>query len=87
MKSLGRLAKPLLKLAKNALEKLGFYPYQAQKASQLFLMHDAETFDELYNHRKDRKMYISLAKQRTAELERLMKFDETGSTNISSSDW
>jgi monovalent cation:proton antiporter-2 (CPA2) family protein len=76
-----------IELAKNALEKLGFYPYQAQKASQLFLKHDAETFDELYNHRKDRKMYISLAKQRTAELERLMKFDETGSTNISSSDW
>ncbi len=64
-----------IELGIDALKDLGFRSYQARRAASTFLKHDTDSFDELYEHRKDRKVYISLAKQRTAELERLMRVD------------
>ncbi|MDZ4727460.1 MAG: monovalent cation:proton antiporter-2 (CPA2) family protein [Leptospira sp.] len=74
-----------VELGVEALGRLGFRSYQARKAALTFLKHDTSTFNELYEHRKDRKAYISIAKQRTAELERLMRFD-TGTTDIDEKD-
>ncbi|NCS93904.1 MAG: potassium transporter [Leptospira sp.] len=76
-----------IELGKSTLEKLGYFPYQAHKAAQMFLKHDEDTFQELYEHRKDRKTYVSLAKQRTAELKRLMTFDDTGETKGEEDIW
>ncbi|PJE00608.1 MAG: potassium transporter [Leptospira sp.] len=76
-----------IELGKSTLENLGYFPYQAHKAAQMFLKHDEDTFQELYEHRKDRKTYVSLAKQRTAELKRLMTFDDTGETKDQEEIW
>lgn len=76
-----------IELGKSTLENLGYFPYQAHKAAQMFLKHDEDTFEELYEHRKDRKTYVSLAKQRTAELKRLMTFDDTGETKDQEEIW
>ncbi|GBF48716.1 KefB related efflux transport protein [Leptospira ryugenii] len=70
-----------------ALKSLGFRSYQAKKAALTFLDHDTQTFEELYKHRNDRKTYISLAKQRTAELERLMKVDTVKDISENSDIW
>ncbi len=64
-----------IELGIEALKNVGYRSYQARRAAFLFLKHDTESFDELFEHRKDRKTYISLAKQRNAELERLMRVD------------
>lgn len=65
-----------VRLGRDVITALGFRAYQAKKAEDLFLKHDDDTFRELFEHRKDRVNYISLAKQRNAELERLMIVDE-----------
>ena len=64
-----------IELGIDALRNLGFRNYQARRAAFTFLKHDTDSFEELYKHRNDRKTYISLAKQRNAELERLMRVD------------
>jgi monovalent cation:proton antiporter-2 (CPA2) family protein len=71
-----------IELGIDALRSLGFRGYQARRAASLFLKNDTEAFDALYEHRKDRKTYISLAKQRNAELERLMRID-SGENEVS----
>ncbi|BDA79337.1 potassium transporter [Leptospira kobayashii] len=65
-----------IRLGVDAMRLLGYRAYQAEVSAQTFMKHDEDTFHELFEHRSDRKTYISLAKQRNAELERLMKVDE-----------
>ncbi|TGL90139.1 potassium transporter [Leptospira congkakensis] len=62
-------------MGRDVLRLLGTRSYTAEKARNLFLKHDDETFHELFDLRKDRVQYMSLAKQRNAELERLMFVD------------
>ncbi|MCW7471924.1 monovalent cation:proton antiporter-2 (CPA2) family protein [Leptospira levettii] len=64
-----------VKLGGDVLKLLGTRSYAAERAKNLFLTHDDETFHELFDLRKDRVQYISLAKQRNSELERLMFVD------------
>lgn len=64
-----------VKLGGDVLKILGTRSYAAERAKHLFLTHDDETFHELFALRKDRVQYISLAKQRNTELERLMFVD------------
>ncbi len=65
-----------IELGVDVLKSMGIRSYQARKAALTFSKHDEETFEELFEHRKDRKAYISLAKQRNAELERLILVDK-----------
>ncbi|EOQ98039.1 transporter, CPA2 family [Leptospira wolbachii serovar Codice str. CDC] len=62
-------------MGRDVLRLLGTRSYTAEKAKNLFLKHDDETFHELFDLRRDRVQYMSLAKQRNAELERLMLVD------------
>ncbi|MCW7493063.1 monovalent cation:proton antiporter-2 (CPA2) family protein [Leptospira sp. 2 VSF19] len=64
-----------VQMGKDVLKLLGTRAYTAEKAKNLFLKHDDETFHELFALRADRVQYMSLAKQRNAELERLMLVD------------
>ncbi|EKJ88553.1 glutathione-regulated potassium-efflux system protein KefB [Leptospira meyeri] len=64
-----------VQMGKDVLKLLGTRAHTAEKAKNLFLKHDDETFHELFELRQDRVQYMSLAKQRNAELERLMLVD------------
>ncbi|MDF3819216.1 monovalent cation:proton antiporter-2 (CPA2) family protein [Leptospira sp. 96542] len=69
------------------LRFLGIRANAAEKAKHVFLKHDDETFRELFGLRKDRVSYISLAKQRTAELERLMTVDKKSPKELNQDKW
>ncbi len=64
-----------IKLGKDLLVNLGVRSYQAKRAVDVFLKHDDDTFLEPFEYRKDNITYVSLAKKRNAELERLMVVD------------
>lgn len=74
-------------LASDVLKLLGTRSYAAERAKNLFLAHDDETFQELFSLRKDRVQYISLAKQRNLELERLMFVDLGKEEELSRDSW
>jgi glutathione-regulated potassium-efflux system protein KefB len=76
-----------VELGIDALRNLGYRGYQARRAATTFLKYDTESFDELFEHRKDRKTYVSLAKQRNAELERLMRVDIGESHDVTEVGW
>ncbi len=76
-----------IELGIDALRHLGYRGYQARRSAATFLRHDTDSFEELYKHRKDRNTYISLAKQRNAELERLMRVDIGESAVDSDQGW
>jgi monovalent cation:H+ antiporter-2, CPA2 family len=59
----------------DALRLLGFRAYAAQRAAQQFLRHDLESMRTLTAQRGDRAVYISLARQRIAELEHVLQAD------------
>jgi glutathione-regulated potassium-efflux system protein KefB len=61
-----------VEMGKLVLRQMGKRANQAEQMAFDFLTHDEEGFEELFQHRADRKTYISLAKQRNAELERLI---------------
>ncbi|MCT8332080.1 monovalent cation:proton antiporter-2 (CPA2) family protein [Leptospira sp. 85282-16] len=64
-----------VQMGKDVLKILGTRAHTAEKAKNLFLKHDDDTFHELFALRADRVQYMSHAKQRNAELERLMFVD------------
>ncbi len=65
-----------LTLGQDALQLLGFDPYEAYKIRRLFRMKDKETMPELYRiHRRDEDKYISMYQQHNANLADLMKQD------------
>ncbi|WP_411823072.1 monovalent cation:proton antiporter-2 (CPA2) family protein [Leptospira sp. 'Mane'] len=76
-----------IRLGVDALRLLGYRAYQAEVSAQTFMKHDEDTFHELFEHRADRKTYISLAKQKNAELERLMKVDEEEDEEVFQEEW
>ena len=65
-----------LRLGTDALRLLGFRAYQAHRAAQRFLRHDEQSLRELTAERRARHgVYISLARQRIEELERMLQAD------------
>jgi CPA2 family monovalent cation:H+ antiporter-2 len=66
-----------LRLGTDALRLLGFRAYQAQRAAQTFLRHDEESVRALTGQRDDRAVYLLAARQRIADLERILQADLT----------
>jgi len=64
-----------LRLGADALRLLGVRAYAAQRAARAFLRHDEESVRELAARRGDEKEYVSAARERIADLERLMRED------------
>jgi monovalent cation:proton antiporter-2 (CPA2) family protein len=64
-----------LRLGADALRLLGVRAYAAQRAARAFLRHDEESVRELAARRGDETEYVSAARERIADLERLMRED------------
>ncbi|MGD9045393.1 MAG: monovalent cation:proton antiporter-2 (CPA2) family protein [Desulfobacterales bacterium] len=65
-----------LTLGQDALQLLGFDPYEAYKIRRLFRKKDKDTMPELYRiHREDEDKFISMYQQHNANLAELMKKD------------
>jgi CPA2 family monovalent cation:H+ antiporter-2/glutathione-regulated potassium-efflux system protein KefB len=64
-----------LRLGADALRLLGFRAYRAHRAAQRFLTHDEESVRELTGRRADRSVYVSAARQRIEDLERMFEAD------------
>ncbi len=65
-----------LTLGQDALQLLGFDPYEAYKIRRLFRKKDRDTLPALYRiHREDEEKYISMYQQHNANLAELMSKD------------
>jgi monovalent cation:proton antiporter-2 (CPA2) family protein len=65
-----------LTLGQDALQQLGFDPYEAYKIRRLFRKKDRDAMPELYRmNRQDEDKYFSMYQQHNANLEELMKKD------------
>jgi CPA2 family monovalent cation:H+ antiporter-2/glutathione-regulated potassium-efflux system ancillary protein KefC len=65
-----------LTLGQDALQLLGFDPYEAYKIRRLFQKKDRDAMPELYRmNRQDEDKYFSMYQQHNANLEELMKKD------------
>ncbi len=65
-----------LALGQDALQLLGFDPYEAHRLMRIFRKNNEDTMPELYKfHREDEKNYISMYQKHNADLEELMTLD------------
>lgn len=65
-----------LTLGQDALQLLGFDPYEAYRIRRLFRKKDKETMPELYRiHRQDEEKYVSMYQQHNVNLAELMEKD------------
>ena len=65
-----------LTLGQDALQLLGFDPYEAYRIRRLFRKKDKETMPELYTiYRQDEKKYVTMYQQHNANLAELMQKD------------
>lgn len=65
-----------LSLGQDALNLLGFTPYEAYKLKRIFRKQDLDTMPELYKiHREDEEKYISMYQKHNADLADLMTMD------------
>jgi monovalent cation:H+ antiporter-2, CPA2 family len=64
-----------LRLGADALRLMGVRAYRAHRAAQRFLRHDEESLRELTARRDDRNIYVSAARQRIEDLERMFEAD------------
>ena len=64
-----------LRVGVDALRLLGFRGYQAQRAARQFFRHDEESVRLMTSLRGDRARYVSLARERIADLERTLLAD------------
>lgn len=64
-----------LRLGTDALRLLGFRAHQAQRAAQKFLRHDEESVRELTRRRADQAVYVTAARRRIEDLERMLGAD------------
>ena len=64
-----------LRMGVDALRLLGHRGYHAQRAARQFLRHDEESVRLMTSARTDRSSYISLARDRIADLERTLLAD------------
>jgi voltage-gated potassium channel Kch len=64
-----------LRMGTDALHELGFRAHQSHRAAQLFRAHDERALRDLSALRVDRGGYLSAARQRIEELERMLEAD------------
>jgi monovalent cation:proton antiporter-2 (CPA2) family protein len=64
-----------LRMGIDALRLLGFRAYHAHRAAHTFRLHDEESVRLMKDRRGDRVEYINLARQRIADLERILLAD------------
>ncbi len=65
-----------LTLGRDALQILGFEPYEAHRLMLIFRKNDEEMMPELYKmHREDEDSYISMYQKHNEDLEELMRLD------------
>jgi len=64
-----------LRMGVDALRLLGFRAYHAQRAARTFLRHDEESVRLMAEMRGDRARYINAARERIADLERMLLAD------------
>ena len=66
-----------MELGQDALQLLGFDPYEAHRLVRIFRKNDEEMMPELYKiHREDEDTYISMYQKHNADLEELMTLDQ-----------
>ena len=61
-----------LRLGVDALRAIGFRSHQATRSAHRFRHYEVEALKELYDLRHDEKLYMSTAKQKVHDLERLL---------------
>ena len=67
-----------LDLGSEALQLLGFDPYEAHRLMRIFRKNDEDMLPELYKiHREDEANYISMYQKHNADLEELMTLDRS----------
>nr|MDA3824057.1 NAD-binding protein [Bacteroidales bacterium] len=77
-----------LQLGIEALNQLGFYPYEAHRAAKLFRHHNKLIEKELFQHyQEDEKKYISETHRLSTELENLLKTEQEHSIHESDTAW
>jgi monovalent cation:proton antiporter-2 (CPA2) family protein len=64
-----------LRLGSDALSHLGIRAFTAERNARFFRRYDEHALEELAKHRKDSTTYLSVARQRIAELESLIQQD------------
>ncbi|HKK93475.1 MAG TPA: cation:proton antiporter, partial [Longimicrobiales bacterium] len=65
-----------LRAGRDALRILGFRAYQAQRATRTFLRHEEESLDAIAGMEgKDRSAFVSTARARIADLERILRLE------------
>ena len=67
-----------LRMGVAVLRQLGFHAYHAHRSAQLFRRRDDEDLNELAAMRYDRKTYLSSARTRIQDLERLLIKEQGG---------
>ncbi len=66
-----------LRMGSDTLRMLGYRAYQTERMSHIFFKHDEESIEKLAHHRKDKKEYLTVARQNIEELEEMIKADFT----------
>jgi monovalent cation:proton antiporter-2 (CPA2) family protein len=76
-----------LRLGEDALQLLGFHPYQARRAVQFFRKHDEASVRELAKHRHDLNTLVQSARERVAALEEVLKQDAAEAKQLEDHGW
>jgi voltage-gated potassium channel Kch len=76
-----------LRLAIEALRLLGVHPYHAHRMARMFRKKDEDDLRELGQMRHDRKAYLSSARERIADLERLLMDEAEGHDETRDMGW
>lgn len=77
-----------LALGQDALKLLGFDPYEAYRLKRIFRKKDEEMMPELYRiHREDEDQYVSMYQKHNADLEELMRLDQSADTEELDKAW
>jgi monovalent cation:proton antiporter-2 (CPA2) family protein len=76
-----------LRMGVEALKLLGFRAHQAHRAAQTFRHHDEDSVRELVAMRHDQSLYLSTARQRIEDLEKLLQGDLEDSGEMRDAGW
>ncbi|CCU73045.1 monovalent cation:proton antiporter-2 (CPA2) family protein [Thalassolituus oleivorans] len=76
-----------LSLGEHALKNLGYRAYQAHRAAMLFKHHDERNVHALTEVIADEKAFLTMAKQHTADLEKVLQSDDEVDKGMQDSGW
>lgn len=76
-----------LKLGEAALRLLGFHPFQAHRAVQLFRRHDSAALRAMARHRNDTSTLLQTARERMAALEQALQQDLADREELEDHGW